>query len=324
MKFSILGSCITRDVFRECSLDVMVGSYRARSSIHSVVSLVAADTSGLSLPKSIFQQNMITADFEKHSICTLNCDYLIIDLIDERFEVITNFGSLVTLSNELKDNNDVKGIRKFVERGTKKEYTLWRKAVKQLATMIDIPVILHKSRLASRLNKTDRNIAVDKKSIDKLNRRMRRYEKIILQELDIFGTIDIDEKILVSDVDHVWGYSPYHYIPEYYQEAKEQLFKICQIDSKVDLNEKDYVIENSYNKDTVYSNLIGNKNDVLVACHFFLDGESVPLFKEWYSEKKNYVFEIDTHKFKYFSTTFFIINKYNEKLIIESKKVEFL
>ena len=172
----------------------MVGSYRARSSIHSVVSLVAADTSGLSLPKSIFQQNMITADFEKHSICTLNCDYLIIDLIDERFEVITNFGSLVTLSNELKDNNDVKGIRKFVERGTKKEYTLWRKAVKQLATMIDIPVILHKSRLASRLNKTDRNIAVDKKSIDKLNRRMRRYEKIILQELDIFGTIDIDEK----------------------------------------------------------------------------------------------------------------------------------
>ena len=56
---------------------------------------------------------------------------------------------------------------------------------------------------------------------------MRRYEDIIYQEMNIFATINVDEKILISDVEHVWGYSPYHYIPEYYQEAKNQLFKIC-------------------------------------------------------------------------------------------------
>ena len=104
------------------------------------------------------------------------------------------------------------------------------------------------------------NISVDAKYIDKLNQRMRRYEEIIYQEMKIFATIDVDESLLVSDVDHVWGYSPYHYISEYYQEAKNQLFKICQIDSKVDLNENEYVIQNSFDKEIIYSNLL-TKND---------------------------------------------------------------
>ena len=132
--------------------------------------------------------------------------------------------------------------------------------------------------------------------------------------------IDVDEKSLISDVNHVWGYSPYHYIPEYYQEAKKQLFNICQIDSRVDLKEKEYFVENSYDEGIVYSNLITTNDNVLIACYFFLDGELIQ--KEWYSEKKNYTFQIGKHKFNDFKTTFFIKNKYNEKLIIESKKIE--
>jgi hypothetical protein len=320
MKFSILGSCITRDVFRECSLDVLVGNYRARTSIHSIVSRVAADTSQLILPESNFQQKMVIADFEKHSIGTIDCDYLIIDLIDERFELITNFGSLVTLSNELRDNNKIKTINKYIERGTEEEYQLWRYSVKQLALNINIPVILHKSRLASKLNKKNEHIFIDNKYIDKLNQRMRRYEEIIYQEMEIFGTIDVDEKLLISDIDHVWGYSPYHYIPEYYIEAKNQLFRICQIDPRAKLNENEYFIENSYDNDVISSDLLTKNDNILIACYLFLDGELAQ--KEWYSEKQNYTFQIDKNKFSYFSTTFFIKNRFNEKLILESKKVE--
>jgi len=59
MKFSILGSCITRDIFRECSLDILVENYRARTSIHSITSQVAADISKLKLPESKFQQKWL-------------------------------------------------------------------------------------------------------------------------------------------------------------------------------------------------------------------------------------------------------------------------
>jgi hypothetical protein len=320
MKFSILGSCITRDIFRECSLDILVENYRARTSIHSITSQVAADISKLKLPESKFQQKMVISDFEKHCINTTDCDYLIIDLIDERFELITNFGSLVTLSNELRDSNNIKAISKYVERGTEEEYHLWRSAVKRFASEINVPVILHKSRLASKLNKANGNISVNTKYIDNLNQRMRRYEDIIYQEMNIFATINVDEKILISDVEHVWGYSPYHYIPEYYQEAKNQLFKICQIDSKVDLDKNEYVIQNSFDKEIIYSNLLTKSDNILIACYLFLDGELVK--KEWYSEKRNYNFKFDKSKVNNFTTTFFIKNRYNEKLVIESETIE--
>ena len=320
MKFSILGSCITRDIFRECSLDILVENYRARTSIHSVTSQVAADTSKLNLPESKFQQKMVIADFEKHSINTIDCDYLIIDLIDERFELITNFGSLVTLSNELRENNKINTINKYIERGTEEDFQLWRDCIKQLALNINIPVILHKSRLASKLNKKNEHIFIDNKYIEKLNERMRRYEEIVYQEMEIFGTIDVDEKFLISNINHVWGYSPYHYIPEYYIEAKNQLFRICQIDSRVKLNENQYVIENSFDEENIYSNLLTNYEDILIACYLFVNGEVVE--KEWYSEKQNYNFEFDKSKVNNFSTTFFIKNMYNEKLVIESETVE--
>ena len=45
MKIGILGSCISRDIFREMKLDNLVKEYRARTSIHSITQLEKADTS---------------------------------------------------------------------------------------------------------------------------------------------------------------------------------------------------------------------------------------------------------------------------------------
>ena len=58
MKISILGSCITRDIFREMKLDHLVKSYRARTSIHSITQEKKADYSFLSLPDSNFQKRI--------------------------------------------------------------------------------------------------------------------------------------------------------------------------------------------------------------------------------------------------------------------------
>ena len=121
MKIGILGSCISRDIFREMKLDHLVNEYRARTSIHSITQSESADISRINFPESNFQSNMVKHDFEKTELNLDNCDYLILDLIDERFELITNFGSVVTLSNELKGSNRIDSFSNYVIRGTEKD-----------------------------------------------------------------------------------------------------------------------------------------------------------------------------------------------------------
>ena len=63
MRVAILGSCISRDIFRILELNSLVKEYRARTSIHSLVETDAADLSQIKLPSSNFQAKMIISDF---------------------------------------------------------------------------------------------------------------------------------------------------------------------------------------------------------------------------------------------------------------------
>ena len=179
MKFGILGSCITRDIFREMKLDNLVKEYRARTSIHSITQSESADTSKINYPESKFQSKMMKYDFEKTELNLADCDFLILDLIDERFQLITNFGSVVTLSNELRDSNKIDSIINYVARGTERDLILWREAVKKFSKMINVPIILHKSRLSSVLSHENNDIKVDYEYIEKMNQKLIAYEKIL-------------------------------------------------------------------------------------------------------------------------------------------------
>lgn len=83
MKFAILGSCVTRDIFSELDLDEYVGEYRARTSLHTFFEEpISIDRMpNLEIITSSFQRRMVEADFRKKDIEMEDCDYLIVDFI---------------------------------------------------------------------------------------------------------------------------------------------------------------------------------------------------------------------------------------------------
>lgn len=316
MKIGILGSCISRDIFREMKLDHLVNEYRARTSIHSITQSESADISRINFPESNFQSNMVKYDFEKTELDLDNCDYLILDLIDERFELITNFGSVVTLSNELKGSNKIGSLSRYVFRGTDKDLEFWRIAVKKFSEMIDIPIILHKSRLSNKLNHEDREILVDHSYINSMNQKLINYEKILYEELEIIGTINVDSNLLISDVDHVWGYSPYHYIYEYYEEAMRQIFEITNTNRKLKLEKHSFELHTERNGGQFVSEITGDTSDLTFA--YYISANDEIIHKEWYSSNTKYTYHDDYPKDVELSTKIFIKNCFNEVITITS------
>ena len=316
MKIGIFGSCISRDIFREMKLDNLVKKYRARTSIHSITQLEKADTSKINYPESKFQTKMVKYDFEKTELNLVDCDFLILDLIDERFQLITNFGSVVTLSNELRNSNKIESVINYVVRGTERDMILWREAVKRFSKMVNIPIILHKSRLSSVLNHENDEIKVDYEYIEKMNQKLISYEKIIYEELEIIGTIDVKNDLLVSDVNHVWGYSPYHYIYEYYEEALQQIFEITNMNKRFKLDRNKFVIDiNRYDNEFV-SEIKGDTDDLFFAFYISADNEIV--HKEWYSSNTKFIFKNSVPKNVVLSCKVFIKNFFNEIITLNS------
>lgn len=316
MKIGILGSCITRDIFREMKLDNLVKEYRARTSIHSITQSKSADTSKINYPESKFQSKMVKYDFEKTELNLGDCDFLILDLIDERFQLITNFGSVVTLSNELRDSNKIDSIINYVARGTEKDLILWREAVKKFSKMINVPIILHKSRLSSVLSHENNDIKVDYEYIEKMNQTLIAYEKILYQELEIIGTIDVKNEFLISDINHVWGYSPYHYIYEYYEEALKKIFEITNTNKKLKLERNNFEIHIERNKENYISEIIGDSNDLSFAFYISANGEII--HKEWYSSNTKFIYQNSYPETVVLSTKVFIKNCFNEIMTINS------
>ena len=249
----------------------------------------------------------------------VDCDNLILDLIDERFQLITNFGSVVTLSNELRNSNKIESVINYVVRGTERDMTLWREAVKRFSKMVNIPIILHKSRLSSVLNHENDGIKVDYEYIEKMNRKLIAYEKIMYDELEIIGTIDVKNDLLTSDVNHVWGYSPYHYIYEYYEEALRQIFEITNTDTKFNLKKDRFKINIIRNENEFISEIIGDANDLRFAFYISADDEIV--HKEWYSSNTKFLYQNDYPKSVNLSTKVFIKNCFNEIITINSSDI---
>ncbi len=310
MNIGIFGSCISRDIFREMKLDNLVKEYRARTSIHSVTQSVSADVSKINLPESKFQSKMVLSDFNKTELNLADCDFLILDLIDERFELITNFGSVVTLSNELKDNNDISPKLNYLDRGSEIDFSLWRAAVKKFGNMIKIPIILHKSRLSNVLNHEADNLVINHQYIETMNQKLITYEKILYEELEIVGTIDVKQDLLVSDINHIWGYSPYHYIFEYYEEALRQLFEITNTDKRIKIDTNRFEIELERKNGEFITKINGDVEDLSFAFYVSVDNEIV--HKEWYSPTPSYTY-LDNHpKSAKLSVKVFIKNMFNE------------
>ena len=104
---SIFGSCVSRDMIESgltSGAEIQLKTYIARQSVISSVSpplVFDEDTIKLS---SAFQKRMVIDDLKKKAFDLFSSDgsdYLIVDFIDERFNLASIDNSFVTCSTEL-------------------------------------------------------------------------------------------------------------------------------------------------------------------------------------------------------------------------------
>ncbi|MDO5852313.1 MAG: DUF6270 domain-containing protein [Methanobacteriaceae archaeon] len=265
---SIFGSCVSRDILEfDKSKTLNLKTYIARQSLGSSISHpIKCDIDSINL-KSKFQREMVYNDFTKQTFYRFKNDgskYLLIDLIDERFDIISYKGSILTLSNELKssdffiNHSDEIISEKIYKIKNWKIYKLKKKIFgysymlrKNLLEDImdefcdniiriygDRNIIIHKAYMLNYYIDRDKNIRQFPKHYIVYNKRINERLKYMYDyfELKIPNALVIDIcNNFNADENHKWGLAPMHYEEEYYLRALEEIKKL--------FNKSNYIME---------------------------------------------------------------------------------
>ncbi|EEL49683.1 hypothetical protein bcere0022_30240 [Bacillus cereus Rock3-44] len=207
----------------------------------------------------------LTKNFRKYITYTKS-DYIILDFIDERIDLLKHKNSFITVSSEFKNSN-LKGIYKGdIISKTEDNLSLWEEYAKKFIDEVKKyknpnQIILHKAFWNEKYYTTSNELVSfgDKKvkEAQKHNRILEHYYSFIEKEFE--GIQIIEPKGYYADENHKWGLSPFHYESAYYEEFMKQFNKIQRkktVDSYINPNERvfkseldiKYIFEKTYKK----------------------------------------------------------------------------
>ena len=236
MRLGIFGSCVTRDLFEHPALRPALARYASRSSLISAVAApVALDAETVRLD-SAFQRRCVIEDFGKRFLAELEreqLDWLVVDLIDERFDVLRTPASYVTRSSAY-DSAGLEEQHRFdrVRRLTGDAAALLEHAAQAFAERVTavLPahrVIVHRARWMTRYRDgaalhdfpaeradfaAHHNAALDD-AYDALEHHLGGHA----------ATIAFEDGRYVADARHRWALEPFHYEPAYNDAALARL-----------------------------------------------------------------------------------------------------
>lgn len=232
MRLGIFGSCVTRDLFEDPALRPSLARYTSRSSLISAVEPVALDLQRVRLD-SAFQRRCVLEDFDKRFIAELEgerLDWLVVDLIDERFDVLRTPSSFVTCSSAyqsagLAREDGFERIRRLTgEAATLLEEAVATFVARVTAVLAPERVIVHRARWLTRFRDGDavhdfpadfaahHNAALDH-GYDALERHLGGRAHAIA----------LDDGRYLADARHRWALEPCHYEADYNAAALARL-----------------------------------------------------------------------------------------------------
>ncbi|HEU4703718.1 MAG TPA: DUF6270 domain-containing protein [Conexibacter sp.] len=238
---AIFGSCVSRDLFEDARLRPSLGHYGARSSIISAVAAPVAIAPERVAISSEWQRRQVLADFGKTFFASLEQtrpDWLLIDLIDERFDVLCTSGSFVTRSSAFQaaglDDATELGLQP-IRRMSPDGRALFADAAPAFAQRVLelIPrerVVLHRALWCTRFLRggTVHEFPEERRQLSELQNAMLTDGYDALEEA--FGgagaTIDVDPQRHLADAHHRWELEPYHYAPAYNDYAAQELLRL--------------------------------------------------------------------------------------------------
>lgn len=249
-RVAILGSCVTRDLWRMAGAPADDLLYISRTRLPS---LFAARPEGLVLPGAPppgLRPNPARAlrtDLSKTGLAALagfRPDVVILDYIDERFDLLAGAGGVVTASWELETSGwdalpPLMTLRRLDALGDA-DATLWRRALDALATLFapggalsGARPVLHEAAWADALRTPsgrteplppDLEITPGRPASRAAhNARLARMHAATRAAIPGLEVVKAPDSLVFSDPDHVWGLSPFHYVRDYYAEVWRQL-----------------------------------------------------------------------------------------------------
>lgn len=242
----IFGSCVSRDLFEDPALRPMLGPYAARSSVISAVAPPVPIREETVVLPSAWQRRCVLADFHKTHFSQLADQrprWIVIDLIDERFDLLRVDGSYVTRSSAfeaagLGDRDDF-GFE-LVRRMSAEGCALFEQAARGFAERIlgVVPphrVVLHRALWCTRYSANGEVREFDEPRLALCHRQnaMLNHGYDVLAEAFAGHTavIEVDPDRHLADAGHRWQLEPFHYDSAYNNSAIERLRGIVRAEA---------------------------------------------------------------------------------------------
>lgn len=238
VKVLILGSCVSRDIFRVMEdEDCKLAAYYGRSSFASAFCPAKVKDTWSSNITSAFQARMVSADLNKKwpgIVRNTEFDVLLVDLIDERFHLggFSN-GALCTLSNELRSSGfDRKVARaRGIQTGSDEHYELWTRGWTSFIELLDSLgkkqcVLLNVVKWAEAAS--DGSVPAWGYTPEQISAANLYLEKLYSRaavDLDYSQIMRVGSECLVGDLEHKWGVAPFHYVGSYYINARNLILE---------------------------------------------------------------------------------------------------
>lgn len=246
-RVAILGSCITRDLWPIRGGGAEHLAYVSRTSFASLFTPPAAEfTPDDALPGDLHQHehNALVADLRKTTLARLVAyrpTHLIFDLIDERFDLLVTGRTVANCSGEMVRSGymarpPLAGALR-VSRLSAGCERVWRTGAEEFAALLratplrEARLILHAARWATHLRTPDGALAPitgvevvggQPAEIADYNRLLARQEAAFAEVMPAMDRVWAPDHH-VADPAHRWGLSPFHYVPEYYEDIRGQL-----------------------------------------------------------------------------------------------------
>ncbi|THD58909.1 DUF6270 domain-containing protein [Phenylobacterium sp.] len=250
-RVAIVGSCISRDLWRfrgetqgAAPAELL---YVSRTSLPSLFATpVAGFRPAARPPEGLRPQphRALVADLRKTALAELVAfrpTHLIFDFIDERFDLLSVAGSLVTDSWELEasgylERPALRGARRIARLSAACD-RLWLEACSELAALVratplaEARLILHSARWAQQQRTANGRPAPiagveilpgRPADIEGHNALLARYEEAFEALMPPLARVAAPAERLADEA-HLWGLSPFHYVPAYYAEVWRQL-----------------------------------------------------------------------------------------------------
>jgi len=238
IKVFILGSCVSRDPFTIASPgDFKIVAYHARTSLASLAAPSFVDEKIVNNITSQFQRRMVQADMEKtvlKNIKNKDYDILLLDLIDERFDLSMYGASIHTISNEYKTALYYPNKYKIIGKYSDEKLEYWKKGFdilfaslcKKKATK---SLVVNKAYWAKKYNSPPPVVESLLRTINEANDFLDLMYDYIAQRYPEVRFVKYNENELTADVDHKWGRAAFHYVREFWEKQLECLKQYSKI-----------------------------------------------------------------------------------------------